>query len=69
MQSAPVRTAASGTDLDWNTLLSQLNLQGMARELAKNSVLASFSEGRVVLNLAASVTRRICAAKSHNDND
>jgi DNA polymerase-3 subunit gamma/tau len=50
--SAPVQTAASGTDLDWNALLSQLNLQGMARELAKNSVLASFTDGRVVLNLA-----------------
>jgi DNA polymerase-3 subunit gamma/tau len=52
VHSAPVQTAASGTDLDWNALLSQLNLQGMARELAKNSVLASFTEGRVVLNLA-----------------
>jgi DNA polymerase-3 subunit gamma/tau len=52
LQSAPVQTVASGTDLDWNTLLSQLSLQGMARELAKNSVLASFTEGRVVLNLA-----------------
>ncbi len=41
-----------GAALDWNTLLSQLNLQGMARELAKNSVLASFADGRVVLNLA-----------------
>ena len=51
-QSAPVQSAASGGDLDWNALLSQLNLQGMARELAKNSVLASFSDGRVVLNLA-----------------
>ncbi len=51
-QAAPVQNTAGGTDLDWNTLLSQLNLQGMARELAKNSVLASFSEGRVVLNLA-----------------
>jgi DNA polymerase-3 subunit gamma/tau len=49
---APAQVAASGTDLDWNTLLSQLNLQGMARELAKNCVLASFAEGRVVLNLA-----------------
>jgi DNA polymerase-3 subunit gamma/tau len=51
-QSAPVHTAASGTDLDWNALLSQLNLQGMARELAKNCVLVSFSEGRAVLSLA-----------------
>ncbi len=51
-QSAPVQGAASTADLDWNALLSQLNLQGMARELAKNSVLASFSDSRVVLNLA-----------------
>jgi DNA polymerase-3 subunit gamma/tau len=51
-QTAPLQNAASATGLDWNALLSQLNLQGMARELAKNSVLASFSEGRVVLNLA-----------------
>ncbi len=46
------QSPASDSGLDWNTLLSQLNLQGMARELAKNSVLASFTEGRVVLNLA-----------------
>jgi DNA polymerase-3 subunit gamma/tau len=51
-QSAPVQNEVSTTELDWNALLSQLNLQGMARELAKNSVLASFSDGRVVLNLA-----------------
>jgi DNA polymerase-3 subunit gamma/tau len=51
-QSAPVQNVASTTELDWNALLSQLNLQGMARELAKNSVLASFSDSRVVLNLA-----------------
>jgi DNA polymerase-3 subunit gamma/tau len=49
---APVQSVASGTDLDWNTLMSQLNLQGMARELAKNCVLTSFVEGRLVLNLA-----------------
>ncbi len=47
-----MRSTANAADLDWNALLSQLNLQGMARELAKNSVLASFSEDRVVLNLA-----------------
>jgi DNA polymerase-3 subunit gamma/tau len=54
-QAAPAQNTsnnANTAELDWNTLLSQLNLQGMARELAKNSVLASFSEGRVVLNLA-----------------
>ncbi len=41
-----------GASLDWNTLLSQVNLQGMALQLAKNSVLASFADGRLVLNLA-----------------
>ena len=51
-QPVPTQSAANTTDLDWNTLLLQLNLQGMARELAKNSVLASFAEGRLVLNLA-----------------
>lgn len=51
-QAAPVLNTASTADLDWNALLSQLNLQGMARELAKNCVLVSFSEGRLVLNLA-----------------
>ncbi len=56
VSAPPAPVAASlmlaGAGLDWNTLLSQLNLQGMARELAKNSVLASFEEDRVVLNLA-----------------
>jgi hypothetical protein len=28
----------SPANLDWNTLLTQINVQGMARELAKNSV-------------------------------
>jgi DNA polymerase-3 subunit gamma/tau len=51
-ESIPVRSAASSAGLDWNTLLSQLNLQGMARELAKNSVLASFADGCVLLNIA-----------------
>ncbi len=50
--AAPALSVSGGTDLDWNALLSQLNLQGMARELAKNSVLASFADGRMVLSLA-----------------
>ncbi|MFA5825824.1 MAG: DNA polymerase III subunit gamma/tau [Gallionellaceae bacterium] len=48
--AAPMQQANS--DLDWNALLTQLNLQGMARELAKHSVLGSFSNGSLVLNLA-----------------
>jgi DNA polymerase-3 subunit gamma/tau len=50
--AAPIRNAPNVADLDWNTLLMQLNLQGMAKELAKNCVLASFEDGRMVLNLA-----------------
>ncbi len=50
---APARVApAQSGSLDWNTLLTQLNLQGMARELAKHSVLGSFADGRLVLRLA-----------------
>ena len=46
----PVATASG--QLDWGVLLTQLNVQGMAKELAKNSTLESFSEGRLTLNLA-----------------
>jgi DNA polymerase-3 subunit gamma/tau len=52
---APVLTRvapAQGAMPDWNTLLTQLNLQGMSRELAKHSVLASYADGKMVLNLA-----------------
>ncbi|TAJ76509.1 MAG: DNA polymerase III subunit gamma/tau [Gallionellaceae bacterium] len=49
-ESVPVKYA--GGTPDWNTLLAQLNLSGMARELAKHSVLGSFAGGRLVLNLA-----------------
>lgn len=52
MQPVAVRVAPGESGLDWNALLSQLGLQGMARELAKHSVLGSFSDGRLVLNLA-----------------
>jgi DNA polymerase III subunit gamma/tau len=38
--------------LDWSTLLAQLNVQGMARELAKHCTLESFVEGRLTLVLA-----------------
>ncbi|MDP2760076.1 MAG: DNA polymerase III subunit gamma/tau [Sideroxyarcus sp.] len=45
-------TPAISVDLDWHALLSQLNVQGMALQLAKNSVLVSFAEGRLVLKLS-----------------
>ena len=37
---------------DWGTLLTQLNVQGMAQQLAKNCVLQSFSDGRITLCLS-----------------
>ncbi len=46
--SAPVSTA----NIDWGVLLTQLQLQGMARELARHSTLESFSDGIMVLRLA-----------------
>jgi DNA polymerase-3 subunit gamma/tau len=39
--------------LDWNALLGQLNLSGMAQQLAKHCVLQSFADNQLVLNLAA----------------
>ena len=47
--AAPAMSA--GADLDWNTLLAQLNLSGMALQPAKNCLLAGFTEGRVLLHL------------------
>jgi DNA polymerase-3 subunit gamma/tau len=47
--TAPATGAAT---LDWSVLLAQLNVQGMARELAKNCVLESFAEGKITLSLA-----------------
>ncbi|MBU1215434.1 MAG: DNA polymerase III subunit gamma/tau [Gammaproteobacteria bacterium] len=50
-KAATAPAMAVGADLDWHTLLAQLNLSGMALQLAKNSLLASFAEGRVLLHL------------------
>ncbi|MBI5436862.1 MAG: DNA polymerase III subunit gamma/tau, partial [Nitrosomonadales bacterium] len=44
----PVTAAA----LDWGVLLAQLNVQSMARELARHCTLESFVDGRLALNLA-----------------
>ncbi len=37
---------------DWQTLVSQLNLQGIAQQLAKHCVLQGFSDNRLTLQLA-----------------
>ncbi len=42
----------TATALDWNVVLAQLNVQSMARELAKHCTLESFVDGRLALNLA-----------------
>ncbi len=47
----PANPASSGP-LDWGVLLAQLNVQGMAKELARNCTLESFAGGRLALNLA-----------------
>lgn len=49
---AAVAHVAANAALDWNVLLAQLNVQGMARELARNCVLESFADGKISLSLA-----------------
>jgi DNA polymerase-3 subunit gamma/tau len=48
----PRTTPAVAGSLDWSTLLAQLEVQGTARELAKNCILESFDGATVKLNLA-----------------
>ena len=48
----PVPATAVPASLDWSVLLGQLNVQGLARELAKHCMLESYADGRLVLNLA-----------------
>lgn len=57
--AAPVRRESvamtpppAGGRPDWSVLLAQLNVQGMAQQLAKHSVLESLSDGQVTLRLA-----------------
>ena len=62
-----VKTPAPAlTELDWNTLLSQLKLQAMALQLAKNCVLASFADNRLVLHLAPS--KKVSQTKTSQEN-
>ncbi len=48
----PAVKMVGNSQLDWNVLLAQLNVQGMARELARNCVLDSFVDGKISLSLA-----------------
>lgn len=49
--SSDSKTASAGQP-DWGILLTQLNVQGMAQQLAKNCVLQSFLDGRITLCLS-----------------
>ena len=42
----------SGNQLDWGVMLTQLNVQGMAQQLAKHCVLQSFSDRQITLCLS-----------------
>ncbi|MDD2776552.1 MAG: DNA polymerase III subunit gamma/tau [Gallionella sp.] len=50
--AAPKPRLSNDTLPDWGTLLGQLNMQGMALQLAKHCVLDSFSNGQMTLCLA-----------------
>lgn len=50
--AAPSQPATVAAQIDWGVLLAQLNVQSMARELAKHCTLESFVDGRLSLHLA-----------------
>lgn len=52
MSCAPGTDAVSDTKLDWGVLLMQLNVQGMAQQLAKHCVLQKFIDGQITLCLS-----------------
>ena len=41
-----------GSKVDWGAILDQLNVQGMAQQLAKHCILESFSERQIILCLS-----------------
>jgi DNA polymerase III subunit gamma/tau len=43
---------ASGDQPDWGVLLTQLNVQGMAQQLAKHCILENFSDRQITLRLS-----------------
>ncbi len=52
-EPAPARRATGDAGVpDWGVLLTQLNVQGMAQQLAKHCVLESFVDGRIALCLS-----------------
>lgn len=51
-QAARVAAESPSGLPDWSVLLSQLNVQGMAQQMAKHCVLESFSDGQITLRLS-----------------
>ncbi|HZW24161.1 MAG TPA: DNA polymerase III subunit gamma/tau [Gallionella sp.] len=51
-EPAVMAPPSMGSRPDWNVLLAQLNVQGMAQQLAKHSVLESLDDGQVTLCLS-----------------
>ncbi|MDH4235392.1 MAG: DNA polymerase III subunit gamma/tau, partial [Gallionella sp.] len=51
-EAAQSNEVVSASQLDWGVLLTLLNVQGMAQQLAKNCVLKSFSDGQITLCLS-----------------
>ena len=52
IEAVPGSEAAPDGQLDWGVLLAQLNIQGMAQQLAKHCVLQSLSDGQITLRLS-----------------
>ncbi|MEQ1813131.1 MAG: DNA polymerase III subunit gamma/tau, partial [Candidatus Nitrotoga sp.] len=50
--SADVAVEHSASGMDWSALLGQINVQGMARELARHCTMESFMGGKLSLNLS-----------------
>jgi DNA polymerase III subunit gamma/tau len=48
----PSSVKAVSGELDWNVLLTKLNVQGMAQQLAKHCVLENFSDRQMILRLS-----------------
>ena len=51
-ESADISVEHAALGMDWSALLEQINVQGMARELARHCTMESFAGGKLSLNLS-----------------
>ena len=63
MKSPPAHEAVLSDDLEWDQLVTDLEVVGLVRELARNSALASFEDGVVELVIAPQFEK--LAARRH----